>query len=166
MPDGLCHCAQQAKASLQGVVTWACICRFLERIGGFNTIFWINWVIIGFTAVFGLGMGGYASIKVCPADSCLTHWCQSHAPLLKCNRMVLIQATALVLMQLRHCLNIQSHMDGVAGNRVEDLCLSYCSRVYCQQLMSVGAAVLSADSFANLRSQAYKALGIFAAHAQ
>lgn len=34
------------------------------RMGGYTTIFWLNWVIIFFTAVFGLGMGGYASIKV------------------------------------------------------------------------------------------------------
>lgn len=42
-------------------------CSFLQRIGGYQTDFWINWVIIAFTAVFGLGMGGYASIRVCSA---------------------------------------------------------------------------------------------------
>lgn len=26
-------------------------------------MFWFNWLIIVFTAVFGFGMGGYASIK-------------------------------------------------------------------------------------------------------
>ena len=41
-------------------------CSFLQKIGGYQTVFWINWVIIVFTAVFGLGMGGYASIRVCP----------------------------------------------------------------------------------------------------
>ncbi len=38
--------------------------RWLSRLGGWRTIFYFNWVIIVFTAVFGFGMGGYASIKV------------------------------------------------------------------------------------------------------
>jgi hypothetical protein len=38
-------------------------CRYLAKLGGWTFIFWFNWFIIGFTAVFGFGMGGYASIK-------------------------------------------------------------------------------------------------------
>ncbi|KAI7843624.1 hypothetical protein COHA_002864 [Chlorella ohadii] len=37
--------------------------KWLSRLGGWRTIFYFNWVIIVFTAVFGFGMGGYASIK-------------------------------------------------------------------------------------------------------
>ena len=38
--------------------------RFIQKLGGWSFVFWFNWVIIAFTAVFGFGMGGYSSIKV------------------------------------------------------------------------------------------------------
>lgn len=41
------------------------MCRWLRSIGGWNFIIWFNWVIVVFTAIFGFGLGGYASIKVC-----------------------------------------------------------------------------------------------------
>ncbi|KAL4441475.1 hypothetical protein ABPG77_001979 [Micractinium sp. CCAP 211/92] len=37
--------------------------RALSKIGGWHFVFWFNWLIIVFTAIFGFGMGGYASIK-------------------------------------------------------------------------------------------------------
>ncbi|GAB4818758.1 hypothetical protein N2152v2_005804 [Parachlorella kessleri] len=37
--------------------------RYIQKLGGYKFIFWFNWVVIVFTAIFGFGMGGYASIK-------------------------------------------------------------------------------------------------------
>ncbi|PSC69121.1 auxin transporter 1 [Micractinium conductrix] len=37
--------------------------KFIQKLGGWSFVFWFNWVIIAFTAVFGFGMGGYSSIK-------------------------------------------------------------------------------------------------------
>lgn len=39
-------------------------------MGGWNFVFYFNWIIIIGTAIFGFGFGGYASVKVgMPAGS-------------------------------------------------------------------------------------------------
>jgi auxin influx carrier (AUX1 LAX family) len=37
--------------------------RFWNPFGGWSFIFWFNWVLIVFTAIFGFGFGGYSSVK-------------------------------------------------------------------------------------------------------